>query len=57
VGFPGGSDGKESICLKCRRRVFNPWVRKISWRREWLPIPVFLAGEFYGQRSLVGYSP
>ena len=27
------------------------------WRREWLPTPVFLPGEFRGQRSLVGYSP
>ena len=25
--------------------------------REWLPIPVFLPGEFHGQRSLAGYSP
>ena len=23
----------------------------------WQPIPVFLSGEPYGQRSLVGYSP
>ena len=30
---------------------FNPWVRKISWRREWLPIPIFLPGEFHGQRN------
>ena len=28
-----------------------------AWRREWLPTPVFLPGEFYGQRSLEGYSP
>ena len=21
---------------------FDPWVRKIPWRREWLPTPVFL---------------
>ena len=35
---------------------FNPWVGKIPWRREWLPTPVFLTGEFYGQRSLAGYS-
>ena len=28
-----------------------------SWRREWLPTPVFLLGEFHGQRSLAGYSP
>ena len=25
------------------------------WRKEWLPIPVFLPGEFHGQSSLVGY--
>ena len=25
-------------------------------RREWQPTPVFLPGEFHGQRSLVGYS-
>ena len=28
-----------------------------SWRREWLPTPLFLPGEFHGQRSLVGYCP
>ena len=38
------------------RRGFDPWVGKIPWRREWLPTPVFLPGEFHGQRSLVGYS-
>ena len=32
-------------------------VRKILWRREWLPTPAFLPGKSYGQRSLVGYSP
>ena len=37
--------------------MFDPWVGKIPWRREWLPTPVFLPGEFHGQRSLVGYSP
>ena len=25
---------------------FNPWVRKIPWKRAWQPIPVFLPGEF-----------
>ena len=43
--------------LQCSRCGIDPWVRKIPWRREWLPIPVFLPGEFHGQRSLVGYSP
>ena len=35
---------------------FDPWVRKIPWRREWEPTPVFLPGELHGQRSLAGYS-
>ena len=56
MGFPGGSDSKESAC-KCRRLGFNPWVRKIPWRRAWQPTPVFLPGEPHGQRSLAGYSP
>ena len=29
----------------------------MSWRRKWQPTPVFLPGEFHGQRSLVGSSP
>ena len=36
---------------------FDPWVRKIPWRKEWQPTPVFLPGESHGQMSLVGYSP
>ena len=35
---------------------FGPWVEKIPWRTE-LPTPVFLPGEFHGQRSLTGYRP
>ena len=37
---------------QCRRPRFDPWVGKIPWRREWLPTPVFLPGEFHRQRSL-----
>ena len=58
-GFPGGTSGKEPTC-QCRRfkrHQFDPWVRKIPWRREWLHTPVFLPGESPGQRSLAGYSP
>ena len=33
-----------------------PGVRKSPWRRAWQPTPVFLPGEFHGQRSLAGYS-
>ena len=40
-----------------KRRRFDPWVGKISWRWAWQPTPVFLPGESHGQRSLVGYSP
>ena len=47
----------KTVCLQCRRPGFAPWVRKIAWRREWLPTPVFLPGEFHGQRSLLVYSP
>ena len=50
------TSGKEFAC-QCRRCRFNPWVQKIHWRRKWQPTPVFLAGAFHGQRSLVGYSP
>ena len=42
------------ICLQCGRPSFHLWVGKVPWRREWLPTPVFLPGEFYGQRNLVG---
>ena len=31
--WTGGSDGKK-ICLQCRRPGFDPWVRKIPWRRK-----------------------
>ena len=57
-GFPGGTSGKEPAC-QCRRHKrcgFDSQVRKIPWRRAWQPIPVFLLGKFYGQRSQAGYS-
>ena len=36
--------GKESSC-QCRRPRFDCWIRKMSWRRKWQLIPVFLPGE------------
>ena len=54
MGFPGGSDGKESVMQETR---FDPWVEKIPYRREWLPTSVFLPGEVHRQRILEGYSP
>ena len=53
--FPGGSDGK-SVCLQCGRPGFNPWIRKILWRRKWQPNPVLLPGKSHGRSSPVGYS-
>ena len=38
------------------RDRFDPWVRKIPWRRAWQPTPVFLLGGPSVQRSMVGYS-
>ena len=35
--------------------LFDPWVDSLEKGK--LPNPVFLPGEFHGQRSLVGYSP
>ena len=57
-GFPGGASGKEPTCQcrRCKRLRFYSWVRKIPWRRQWLPTPVFLPGKFHGQSSLAGYS-
>ena len=48
--------GKESAC-QGRKYRFNPWLRKIPWRRQWQPSPVFLLEKSHGQRSLAGYSP
>ena len=58
MGFPVGASGKEPTC-QCRRYKrlnFEPWLRKIPWRRAWQPTPVFLPGKSHGQRSLTGYS-
>ena len=55
-GSPGGSDGKESARSAGDLHSI-PGSGSIPWRTEWQPTPVFLHGEFYGQRSLKGYSP
>ena len=43
--------------LQCRRPGLDLRVRKIPQRRKCLHTPVFLPGEFHGQKSLAGYSP
>ena len=55
MGFPGGSDSKESPAM------WETQVRSLGQEdplvKEWQPTPVFLPGKFHGLRSLVGYSP
>ena len=56
-GSYGSSAHKEPAC-QCGRRKrygFDPWVRKVLWRRKWQPPTVFLPGKFHGQRSPWGH--
>ena len=56
-GFPSGSVVKNLPVIRSLRKCrFDPWVRKIPLKRAQQPTPVFLPGEFRGQRNLVGYS-
>ena len=42
-GFPCWLRGKESVCQyrRLRKHGFDPWVRKILWRRKWRLTSVF----------------
>ena len=40
-----------TICLQCGRLRFDPWVRKILWRREWLPTPEGPSNQSFGFSS------
>ena len=44
-------------CRRSKRHRFDPWMRKIPWRRAWKPNPVFLPRESHEQGSLVSYNP
>ena len=59
IGFHGWSVVKNPLviqpsCQTCQRSKFDPWVKKIPWRRKQQPTPVSLPGESHGQESLVG---
>ena len=56
MGFPGGSDGKESAC-SARDSGSVLGSGRSPWRRDWQLTPVFLPGKSHGQRSLSGYRP
>ena len=59
MGFPRDSDSKESArnAGDVRDTGLIPGVGMIPWRRKWQPFPIFLPGESYGQRNLVGCGP
>ena len=50
MGFPGGSDDKESA------RNVEDLGREDPLEKGMAPTPVFWPGKFHGQRSLAGYS-
>ena len=45
----------QAVLLVNKRLGVDLCVRKIPWRRERQPTPVFLPRESHGQRSLAGY--
>ena len=58
-GLPQWLNGNESACTAGDVAEVGsvPRLGKMSWRKKWQPTPVFLPGEFHGQRSLVDFSP
>ena len=53
--FSGGSSDKDSACNAGDPGPI-PGSGRFRWRRAWQPAPVFLPGEFHGQKNLAGYS-
>ena len=55
MNFPVAYIAKNLLAMQ------ETWVRSLSeedpLEKGMQPTPVFLPGEFHGQRSLVGYSP
>ena len=49
TGCPSPEDlFNPGIRLQFRRPGFDPWVGKVTWRRERIPTPVLWPGEFHG---------
>ena len=63
IGYPLQSSWASLVAhtVKNLPAMRETWVRSLGWkspwRRAWQITPVFLPGEFCGQRSLTGYSP
>ena len=51
--FSGGSDSEESAC-NAGDSDSVPGLGRSPWRREWLPTPVFLPGEFHWREESGG---
>ena len=45
-----------SSVFEISKHSFDPWVRKIPWKRKSQHTPVFLSGKSHGQRNLAGYT-
>ena len=56
LGFTSSSVGKNPPA-NAGGASLTPGSGRLPWRRKWQLTPVFLSGEFHGQRSLVGCSP
>ena len=54
--IPWQSSGQGSV-LPLHGALVQSLGQQDPLEKKWQPIPVFLRGEFYGQRSLAGYSP
>ena len=57
LGFPDSTVVTNLQCRRQRKCGFDPWIKKIPWRRKWQRTPVSLLGESHGQKSLWSYSP
>ena len=56
LGFPGGSDGKESAC-NAGDLGLNPGLGRSPGGRHGNPLQYSCLENPHGQRSLAGYSP
>ena len=56
---PGSSVVKKPAfqCGIHRRCGFNSWIRKMSWRRQWQPTPVYLPGKIWWAEEPGGLQP
>ena len=55
--FPWGSAVKNPSAKTGEACEFNPWIRKIPFRRTWQSTPIFSPVKSHGQRGLAGYNP